>query len=565
MLFNISPGIDGLLYEFFVECKDIMIPILCNLFNVSLHSGIFPENWCNGTIIPVFKKGDKNDVNNYRGITLMSHLSKLFTTILNNRLRNVSSTYNIISDAQFGFKPGFSTVDASFALQSLITITLGSKKRLYCAFIDYSKAFDTVEHKALWIKIYKLGLNSTLINVVKSLYGQIKSCVKYQGNISESFWYKSGLIQGEALSPFLFSLFVNDLKMELLNNTDRLYQLNMLHLCLLMYADDTVLFSESVSELQSMLDTLFLYTTKWNLTVNINKSKIMAFRKGGKVKPEERWTYQEKELEIVDCFNYLGVCLNYNGKYNIAQKVIGNQGKKAMADLFGKTRNYFLNAETLLSLFDTYIGSILNYGCEVWGFNKANSHEIVHMQFCKRILGVKRSTTNMMVYSELGRLPLYISRNIRIVKYWIQLLNTDNCILKECYATLYDECLKKPRAINWVSQIRDILLTNGFGCIWCNQNVENCSTFISLFKQRMTDQFVQSMFAVFHNSPKCLLYKHVVSNNLCLQPYLQKPIALKYKHILSKYGLSAHSLSIETGRYHHIGRNNRICSLCTVL
>ena len=121
----------------------------------------------------------------------------------------------------------------------------------------------------------------------------------------------------------------------------------------------------------------------------------------------------------------------------------------------------------------------------MWGFNKANSHEIKHMQFFKRILGVKRSTTNMMVYSELGRLPLYISRNIRIVKHWLKLLNTDNCILKECYATLYDECLKKPRAINWVSQIWDILLTNGFGYIWYNQNVENCSTFISLFKQRM--------------------------------------------------------------------------------
>ena len=95
-----------------------------------------------------------------------------------------------------------------------------------------------------------------------------------------------------------------------------------------------------------------------------------------------------------------------------------------------KQETIFLNEETLLSLFDTYIGSILNYSCEVWGFNKANSHEIIHMQFCKRILGSKRSTTNMMVYSELGRLPLYISRNILIVKYWIKLLNTDNCILE---------------------------------------------------------------------------------------------------------------------------------------
>ena len=121
--------------------------------------------------------------------------------------------------------------------------------------------------------------------------------------------------------------------------------------------------------------------------------------------------------------------------------------------------------------------------------------------------------------------------------------------------------LKKPFAINWVSQIRDLLI-NGLGYIWYNQNVENCTTFISLFKQRMTDQFVQSMFAVFDNSLKRLLYKHVVSNNQWLQPYLQKPIALKYKHILSKYRPSAHGLFIETGRYHHLDRNDRMCSLC---
>ena len=158
------------------------------------------------------------------------------------------------------------------------------------------------------------------------------------------------------------------------------------------------------------------------------------------------------------------------------------------------------------------------------------SHESIHMQFCKRILGVKRSTTNMMVYSELGRWPLYISRNIRIVKYWIKLLNTDNCILKECYSTYYDECLINPRAINWVSQIRDILLTNGFGYIWYNQNVENCGTFISLFKQRLTDQFVQSLFAVYDNSPKCLLYKHIVSNvyNLTFRNLLLWNINIDY-------------------------------------
>ena len=125
--------------------------------------------------------------------------------------------------------------------------------KIYLVLFDYSNGFDSVNHKALCLKIAKLGLNSKLKNVIKSMYGH----VKYYGQISEAFWYKSGLIQGEALSPFLFSLFVNDLEMILINTTDKLYQLNILNICLIMYADETVLFSESASELQNMLDHNF--------------------------------------------------------------------------------------------------------------------------------------------------------------------------------------------------------------------------------------------------------------------------------------------------------------------
>ena len=166
------------------------------------------------------------------------------------------------------------------------------------------------------------------------------------------------------------------------------------------------------------------------------------------------------------------------------------------------------------------------------GFNEANSLEIIHMQFCKLILGVKRSTTNMMVYSELGRLPLYISRNIRIVKYWIQLLNTDNCILKECYATFYDECFRKTRGVNWVSQIRDILLTNGFGYIWYNQNVHLyhylnqewptsmfnlCSLYSKILQNvSYTERFyltTHSTHFIYGYMASGLLYKHIIFRN----------------------------------------------------
>ena len=117
--------------------------------------------------------------------------------------------------------------------------------------------------------------------------------------------------------------------------------------------------------------------------------------------------------------------------------------------------------------------------------------------------------------------------------------------------------------LNWVSQLRDVLLNTGFGYIWYKQNVDNKSTFLSQIKQRMSDQFIQYMCSVSDTSPKCLIYKYNV-NNLCLQSYLHKPITFKYKQILCKYRISAHSLSTETGRYHNIDRHHIICSPCNM-
>ena len=126
-----SPGIDCLLNEMFIKCKDIFIPIFKKLFDHILSTGIYPEEWSKGIVIPVFKKGDSSDAGNYRPITLISHLAKLFTAILNNRLLKWCKTNGCLTDAQFGFKPGYSTVDAVFALHSIISDFLSRKKKLY--------------------------------------------------------------------------------------------------------------------------------------------------------------------------------------------------------------------------------------------------------------------------------------------------------------------------------------------------------------------------------------------------------------------------------------------------
>ena len=102
-----------------------------------------------------------------------------------------------------------------------------------------------------------------------------------------------------------------------------------------------------------------------------------------------------------------------------------------------KSMKIFLT-ETLLSLFDTYVSSILNYGCEVWWYHKVDDVEKVHISNLKRILKVWKSAVNYMVYCELGRFPMYIERYCRILRYWFKLFSTDNCILKCLYEDMFE-------------------------------------------------------------------------------------------------------------------------------
>ena len=141
---NKAHGHDNLLNEYFLESFDILGGHLVDIFNAVFDSGIFPESWSKGVIIPIHKKGDKNNVNNYRGITLVSCFSKIFTGILNNRINNWIQDNEILSDAQFGFRKERSTVDAIFILNAVISKIINEKGRLYCAFIDLKMAFDNI-------------------------------------------------------------------------------------------------------------------------------------------------------------------------------------------------------------------------------------------------------------------------------------------------------------------------------------------------------------------------------------------------------------------------------------
>ena len=481
-------------------------------------------------------------------------MGKLFTSILNKRILDWDKENCVITDAQFGFKPGLSTIDAIFALQTLVNKTLKRKKRLYCCFIDYSKAFDLVDRSSLWCKLIKQGLQGKMLRLIKSLYENVKSCVKYDGCLSDYFSSKIGLFQGEVLSPILYSMYVNDCEMHFIRENCPFLELGLISIFLLMYADDTVLISETSEGLQSMLDALCSYNTEWKLSLNVSKTKIVVFRNGGVLRENDKWFYHGNEIEVVNEFNYLGLLFNYNGKFSKTQKHAADQGRKANFALSAKLKNHCFNVETQLSVFDTYVNSILNYGSEVWGLHKAPDVEKVHSSFCKTLLGVKKSTTNDLVYFELGRLPLYISRKLRIIKYWLKLRKSENCILKACLA---QRILDNDE---WIISIKNEL--NWLGLMYIFEgNFVNENNVFFIIKSRFNDVYQQNMLSRIQNTTRGALYKHLV-DNFTIQYYLQKSLNPTYRKYLSKFRLSAHSLNIEKGRYNNTNRRDRICTLC---
>lgn len=158
-----------------------------NLFNKIFETGVFPEEWAEGFIIPLHKKGNLNNVENYRGITLLSALGKLFSRVINNRLSEWSEKYFVLIEAQAGFRANMGTVDDIFVLHGLISHILNHGKQLYYAFIDFTKAFDYVVRENLWYKLIKMGIRGKILNIIRSMYFSVKSRVKYCNKIGNEF------------------------------------------------------------------------------------------------------------------------------------------------------------------------------------------------------------------------------------------------------------------------------------------------------------------------------------------------------------------------------------------
>ena len=534
---NKACGVDNVRNEFLKCCTQPFLTVTTKFFNVILESATVPSDWAVGLIKPLFKnKGSTSDPDNYRGITLLSCLGKLFTALINSRLAKFLHASGTIGDEQAGFRAGHSTLDHVFTLQNIIDIYLQKRKRVYCAFIDYKKAFDLVNRSCLWKKLLWSGINGPVLNVVHNLYLKAKSCVLLDGQLSQCFSCNIGVRQGENLSPLLFAIYLNDFELFLSRKFNGLEDLSQetrkylsdddvevfLKMYALLYADDTIVMAENEEEMQKALNAAHAYCQEWKLQVNTSKTKIVVFSRG-KVRKMPTFKFGNDSINTCDDYIYLGTTFNYNGTFKKAQRKQITQARKAVFVLMKKIEALQLPLDTQCELFDRVILPILLYGSEIWGFEDLSNIEIFHRWFLKYILKLKSRTPNTMVYGETGRTPISVHVKCRMINFWARLATgsphkLSTMLYKVARSMHYDA--SNDNNSPWIECIEKTLNDCGMSNVWTLPPSDINVTWLKkavklrladMYKQEWSMQSITTANAQITESTKAL----IIWKNIC--------------------------------------------------
>ena len=562
---NINKSSSGsLVPNHLVYSIDLIMPYILKIFNRIFKSGVFPDAWTRFVIVPVYKKGSRNNPDNYRGIALLEIMSKLYVSILNKRLTFYVNAFEKLSESQAGFRAGYSTIDNAFILQSIISKYLCQKgRKLYVCFVDFKKAFDSVHRNKLFEILSKNGIKGNLFKAIRSIYENVKACVRNKNDLSEVFECPIGLRQGCNLSPVLFTLFINELEGAMANSGCYGIQLHpdLIRVFLLMFADDVALLADSVNDLQKQLNTLHSYCEQFKIQVNIDKTKIMIFKKGGRLAKKEKWYFNNSLFEVVNSFTYVGVNFTSTMSLYKMAEAMSYKAKRILVSLLSSLYNYLpLSYQSYFKIFDTKISSVLLYGAELWGVENMQCVESIHIYACKRYASAPLKTSNVAIMGDCGRFPLYISASKKCIKYWLRILHLkDDRYVRKCYNML--KLLDANGKVNWVSTIRQLLFKNGFGYIWENQSVNNETAFLKEFVLRLRDQYLQTWNDICQRSSKLTSYISFKST-FGKEKYLSVLNIKKYRYAFVSLRCSSHQLMIEKGRYTGLDRDQRFCHLC---
>lgn len=348
----------------FKHCSSVICPVICELFNASLTEGRFPDCLKTAQVIPVYKSGDRLSVKCYRPISLLPSLAKIFEKLMRSRLVTFLDDNGVLSKHQFGFRSGRSTGDAVSEFLDYAYRSLDVKEYFLAVYLDFSKAFDTIDHDVLLSKMCHLGVGGLLLQWFRSFLTDRMQFVGIGERASEELPITFGVPQGSVLAPVLFLLYINDMSV-----SSGFFKY--VH-----FADDTTVFAsgKDIRLLADVVNRGLADVDVWlrcnKISLNIDKTAYMIISDG--VVPDDiAINIRGTTLSCVHSTKFLGVIIDDKLTFNLHIEAVCKKVSRTIGMIY-RIANC-VPPHVLRNLYFTLVHSLIVYGITSWG-SSAQSH-----------------------------------------------------------------------------------------------------------------------------------------------------------------------------------------------
>lgn len=354
-----STGPDSIPIALVKECKDLLSPILSILINRSVEEGFFPNELKKAEVVPIFKKGERNKIENYRPIALLSVFSKIFERVLYERTAHFLDLHNAISLSQHGFRKGYSTESASAEMTQHIFECMDRNECVVVLLFDLTRAFDSVDVDFVCVKLDKLGVRGNINNVYRSFLTDRPFCVKIGDGYSKDYLMELGTPQGSILGPLIFTIFINDL-IDFVKSA-RLF----------VYCDDTtaVISDPDPGNLSRKALACFNEVSQWckanNLMLNHNKTQVVEFYNKHKMSNNFVFNFEGHLLSTSDTASFLGLVIDkHMGWSDHIDGICKRLNKSAF--LINQLKKSLAVSE-LKKIYYSSVYNVIGYNIILWG------------------------------------------------------------------------------------------------------------------------------------------------------------------------------------------------------
>lgn len=436
-------GVDHIPNEFLKNGGTALITSLVDMFNMCKTLEVYPDQWFQGYIKPIHKEGSKEILSNYRGITVTSNIYKVFTSIVENQFMRYLEQENILGEMHGAYRRHRRLEDQVFILKGICNLRKRQKLKTWISFLDISKAFDTVNRERLFLLLWEKGIQGKAWRLIKGLYDKVENKVIF--GAFESSWFETlnGVKQGCILSPTLFSLVMLDLIDQLKKGNIGVPFRNDRIPCLL-YADDIALLAENEDQLNCMLNIAQVFASKWNMTFNCSKSKVMVV--GKRVDSNKKWMLGDNFISECKTYKYLGIIFSSSLKDSPHVKELLVPKGTRLRGYLSSILSSHLNVNRVSfgnTIWKSIIWPSISHGAAVWVCNtKESEASLKSLQYAmaKAILQVNSSPSMAATIGELGWLPCNVYLEHIRVKYFHRMKFDlpDTRLCKQIFDSLFE-------------------------------------------------------------------------------------------------------------------------------